>query len=197
MSRIVLASRSAARARLLADAGVVVETRPSGVDEAALKVLALVQGRDPRGVAEALAAAKALACPCTADDAVIGSDQTLELDGVLFDKPATTAEARDQLLALRGRVHSLHSAVAVVIGGQVAWATARTARLHVRVFTDAFLHRYLEREGEALTACVGAYRLEGLGAQLFDLIEGDYFTILGLPLLPLLGYLRETGRLSA
>ena len=193
MTRLVLASRSAARARLLADAGVEVEVRPADVDEAALKLRALAEGRDALGVAETLAAAKALAEPGAAGDTVIGSDQTLELDGRLFDKPATITEAREHLLTMRGREHRLHAAVAVARDGAVAWASVQTATLHVRAFTDAFLDRYLETEGEALLHCVGGYRLERLGAQLFDRIEGDYFTVLGLPLSPLLGFLRRDG----
>ena len=167
-----------------------IEVRPADVDEAALKLSALAEGCDARAVAERLAAAKALAAP---GDVVIGCDQTLELDGRLFDKPSTMAEAREHLLAMRGCEHSLHAAAAIAKRGVVAWATVQTATLHVRAFTDAFLDRYLESEGEALLHGVGAYRLEGLGAQLFDRLEGDYFTILGLPLCPILGFLRDDG----
>ena len=197
MSRLLLASRSAARARLLTDAGVVFEARAADVDEMALKAEALAGGQGPRGVAQALAAAKALAAQADRSDLVIGSDQTLEFDGALFDKPETLAVAREHLQAFRGRTHRLHAAATVVRDGEVAWSAVESATLHVRAFSDSFLDRYLAEEGEAVLPCVGAYRLEGLGAQLFERIEGDYFTVLGLPLLPLLGFLRSEGRLAA
>ncbi len=195
MARLVLASRSPARAHLLAAAGVAVEIRRAEVDEAALKRNALAAGADPRGVACALADAKA--CAVQAEGLVIGADQTLDLDGTLFDKPTDLAAARRHLLALRGRSHRLHSAVSVARGGEVVWSGVDTVTLQVRAFSDDFLQRYLDTEGDALLGCVGAYRLEGLGAQLFERLEGDYFCVLGLPLLTLLDGLRELGALAA
>jgi septum formation protein len=197
VSRLILASRSPARARLLAAAGVEVELRPADVDEGALKGERLALGETPGEIALALAERKAGAVQTAAHAHVIGADQTLELDGALLDKPATLADARDQLVKLRGRVHQLHSAVVVAQAGAPVWRTVDSVTLQVRNFSDAFLEAYLGREGEALLGCVGAYRLEGLGAQLFERVEGDYFSVLGLPLLPLLGFLRSTRQVDA
>jgi septum formation protein len=193
---LVLASRSPARAALLSSAGVTFEMDPAAVDEAALKAHSLQAGEGPARIAEQLAAAKALDVSTRRAGLVLGADQTLELDGALFDKPHDRAEASAQLKALRGRAHKLHSALALAEDGALVWAGVETARLVVRDFSDAFLERYLDAEGEALLGCVGAYRLEGLGAQLFERIEGDYFTVLGLPLLPLLAELRRRGMLE-
>jgi septum formation protein len=124
---------------------------------------------------------------------VIGADSILELDGWLYDKPETVVDARRQLTALRARPHRLHSAAVIAEGGAPVWRHVATATLHMRDFSDAFLDHYILAEGEALLSTVGCYRLEGLGAQLFDRIEGDYFAILGLPLLPVLDYLRVRG----
>ena len=196
MTSLVLASRSSARARLLAEAGVVFRIQAAEVDEEVLKRRALAEGCDPQAIAAELAQAKGLAVSRGRGELVIGADQTLDLDGRLFDKPPTLAAARAQLLALRGREHRLHAAVSVSRGDRVVWRTAESVRLRVRSFSDAFLDDYLAAEGEALLGCVGAYRLEGLGVQLFERIEGDYFTVLGLPLLPLLAFLREQGQVA-
>ena len=193
MSGLILASRSEARARLLTDAGVTVALQPADLDEAALKAQELAASLTPLQIAGALSRAKALAVAASNAALVIGADQTLELEGALFDKPASREEARAQLLQLRGRAHQLHSAVTLARGPAVLWSTVQSVRLHVRAFSDAFLDAYLDQEGEALLGCVGAYRLEGLGAQLFDQVEGDYFAVLGLPLLPLLAQLRAMG----
>ena len=197
MSTLVLASHSAARARLLTEAGVVFDVEGPQVDEGSRKAEALARGLDPRAVALDLAEAKALEVSRRRAGLVIGADQTLDLDGRLFDKPQTLQVARTQLQALSGRAHRLHSAVALAETRAVRWHEVQTVTLHMRVVSDAFLDDYLAREGEALLGCVGAYRLEGLGAQLFERIEGDYFTVLGLPLLPLLAALRDEGRLAA
>ncbi len=192
---LVLASRSPARARLLADAGVAFTIRPTEVDEAALKAAALARGATPCTIAEALALAKAQA-GAAPGNWTLGADQTLEMDGVLFDKPASLDAARDQLRALRGRSHQLHAAAALVGDDAPSWRAVQTVSLQVRDFSDAFLEDYLAAEGDVLLGCVGGYRMEGLGAQLFERMEGDYFAVLGLPLLPLLEQLRCVGLLA-
>ena len=195
---IVLASKSRSRAAVLAGAGVTFETEDSEVDEGALKARLLAEGAGPRVVAEQLGEAKALAVSARRpDDVVIGADQTLDLGGVLYDKPADLAEARSHLTAMRGRGHALHGGIVAAERGQVVWRTTETSRLWMRDFSDAFLDGYLARGGSALLASVGCYQLEGEGAQLFERIEGDYFAILGLPLLPLLGFLRRRGAIAA
>ena len=190
---LTLASASAIRAALLRNAGLAVETAPSGVDEAALKAGLMHEGATPRDLADALAAAKAVKVSMRRAGLVIGADTTLDLDGALYDKPASLDEARAHLRAFRGRTHRLHSAAVIAEGGRAVWRRVETASLSVRDFSEDFLDAYLAAEGEALLASVGCYRLEGLGAQLFSRIEGDYFTILGLPLLAILDYLRMRG----
>jgi septum formation protein len=190
VSALTLASKSPSRAAILRAAGVAFETVDSGVDEAAAKVELARARADPRQVAEHLSTLKAAAVSRQRPGLVIGADQTLELDGALHDKAASCAEARARLLALRGRDHLLHTAVVVAESGQVIWRRTETPRLVMRAFSDVFLEDYLAQAGEALLGSVGCYHLEGLGVQLFDLIEGDYFAILGLPLAPLLAFLR-------
>jgi septum formation protein len=198
MSRIILASQSAARAAVLAAAGVAFEIVGSGADEAALKTQWLAEGAAPRDIAGHLAEAKACRVSARAPDAiVIGADQTLELDGVLFDKPEDLAEARERLMSLRGRVHRLHAAVAAARAGAVVWRVSESPALTMRDFSDGFLDAYLSRGGSDLLGSVGGYRLEAEGAQLFEWIDGDYFAVLGLPLLPLLDFLRREGALAA
>ena len=194
---IVLASGSATRRTMLENAGVpfVVETAP--VDEAAVKQAMRAETDNPARVAEVLAELKAARVSARHPGAiVIGADQMLECERHWFDKPADRAEARAQLLALRDKSHRLVSSVVAVRDGQRLWHHTDAARLDMRRFSDAFLDDYLERAGAAVLSSVGAYQLEGLGAQLFRAIEGDHFTILGLPLLPLLDFLRENGVLS-
>ena len=194
MKPIVLASGSASRAALLRHAGVDFETRPSDVDEASEKAMLLASGASPRGVAERLAERKAAAVSAQAPDCVVsGADQTLDLAGALLDKAATLEEARERLEALRGRTHTLHSALAAAAGERILWRATESASLTMRAFSTPFLDAYLARNGEALLGSVGCYLLEGEGAQLFERIEGDYFAILGLPLLPLLRFLRGRG----
>lgn len=199
MSRpLVLASTSAARRALLSGAGLTFEAVAPEVDEAAVKAEVLAAGGDPRTVAEILAAAKARAVSARRPGAlVLGADQTLEFEGALFDKARSLKEARARLKAMAGQAHQLHSAAAVALDGRVLWATAPAARLTMRTFSDAFLDAYLARNPEAALRSVGSYELEGEGVQLFDTIEGDYFTILGLPLMPLLAFLREHGVVAA
>ena len=197
MTRTVLASQSAVRAALLTAAGVAFDQVGSGVDETVIKDALLEQGATPRQVAAALAEAKALAVSVLERGLVIGADQTLDVDGVLFDKADSLNEARVRLAALRGRSHQLHAGVAIAQGGEIVWRRSETATLTMRAFSDAFLDDYLARHGPAALSSVGCYQLEGAGLQLFDRIEGDYFTILGLPMLDLLAFLRERGALAA
>lgn len=188
---VVLASRSASRTALLSAAGVRFDSRSPGVDEAAAKASLQSEGATPREVADALAELKAVRTSGRAEGLVIGADQTLDLDGQLIDKAESLQEARERLIALRGRPHKLHSAVVVARDGTPIWREVKSATLWMRPFSDAFLDDYLRREGEELLGSVGCYRLEGLGVQLFERIEGDYFTILGLPMLGLLDLLRR------
>lgn len=191
---LILASRSRSRGLLLGNAGLVFEAIPADIDERALQ-------RDsgltaPGEVAALLAREKAKAVAgAHPGRIVLGADQTLAQGARLFDKPADRAAAHDQLRALAGRTHELHAAVAVVADGEVLTTQVAVARMTMRPLDDAAIARYLDAAGDAVTASVGAYQLEGLGVHLFSRIEGDHFTILGLPLLPLLQFLRERGLL--
>ncbi|MBI5938841.1 MAG: Maf family protein [Caulobacterales bacterium] len=197
MIRIILASGSKARASVLAGAGVTFDVAVAGVDEGAVKAGLLAEGAGPRAVAEALAELKAVRVSRKHPGAlVIGADQTLDLAGQLFDKAQTMTEARDRLRHLRGKTHKLHSAVVVALDGQAIWREVPAAKLTMRPFTDAFLDDFLARGGEDLLGSVGCYRLEDDGVQLFSRIDGDYFTILGLPLMGLLDLLRRYGALA-
>jgi len=193
---VILASKSAARRQVLAGAGVPHEAAVAGVDEEAVKTALLAEGASPRDVAEALAELKAVKVSRGRSELVIGADQTLEFEGRLYDKAETLDVARERLAALRGKPHQLHSAVVVAKDGAPIWREVVSATLVMRPFSDAFLEAYLAEEGEAMLGSVGCYRLEGPGAQLFSKIEGDYFAILGLPLLGLLDLLRRHGVLK-
>jgi len=197
VSAIVLASKSLARRAVLEGAGVAVEIAGSGVDEDAVKASMLAEGATPRDIADALAELKALKVARSRPEFVIGADQTLEFEGGLYDKVASLDEARERLKLLRGKPHKLHSAVVVAKDGAPVWRDLATATLAMRDFSDDFLEHYLAIEGPAALGSVGCYRLEGPGAQLFSRIEGDYFGILGLPLLGLLELLRQHGALTA
>ena len=195
--RILLASRSEARRRMLDAAGVPYEPVEAELDEEAAKAGLEAAGFDPRGVAEELAQLKALSVEAEAAVLVIGADQTLELDdGTMLSKPASRSEAYDQLRILGGRTHQLHSAAVVVEDGETRWWRSETVALTMRPLSDVFLESYLDREFEAIRWSVGGYRIEGRGVQLFERIEGSHFAVLGLPLLPLLAYLRERGVLQ-
>lgn len=190
--RLILASRSAARRTMLAGAGVPFEAEDAGVDENAIKMA--LSAHAPTDLARELAQAKALAVSQRDTEAwVLGSDQILAFDGDLISKAKNLTEARARLFAMRGRTHELHSGVALARGGVIVWSTVGTARMTMRAFSEDFLDAYLAAEGEGLLASVGAYRLEGLGAQLFERVEGDYFTVLGMPLWPVLVELRRAG----
>ncbi|AVO46812.1 Maf family protein [Phreatobacter cathodiphilus] len=194
MTRLVLASKSAARAAMLRQAGLAVDLTPADIDERALDEALAREGRDPAAIARALGEAKALAVSRAHPEAVvIGADQTLALGPRRFSKPVDLQAARANLLALRGRTHHLHSGVALARGGTILFSAVASAAMTMRPFSDAFLDAYLAGAGERLLSSVGCYQLEAEGIQLFERIEGDYFTILGMPLLPLLAALRTLG----
>ena len=192
---LVLASQSKVRRALLEAAGIPVEARPAHLDERAIEQQ--VTG-GPGDVALALAREKARTVAAMSDRAiVVGCDQTLALGGRRFSKPGDRAAAREQLLTLRGKTHELHSAVAICRNGAVTFGHVAVARLAMRAFSEDFLDSYLDASGPAVTASVGTYQLERTGIHLFEEIEGDHFTILGLPLLPLLEELRREKVLAA
>lgn len=189
---LILASASKSRATLLRSAGVSVEIIPAHADEDAVKASLKAEDATAAQCAETLAELKAIQVSQRHHNAlVIGADQMLECDGVWFDKPADMAGARNHLVNLRGKTHALPTAVAVALNGARIWHHVAIPRLTMRPFTDAFIDTYLALAGAAVLTSVGAYQLEGPGAQLFSRIDGDFFTILGLPLLELLAFLRE------
>jgi septum formation protein len=193
---LVLASQSKVRRALLEAAGIPVEARPAHLDERAIERQA--GSAAPGDVALTLAREKARTVAAMSDrPVVVGCDQTLALGERRFDKPADRTAARDQLMALRGKTHALHSAVVVCHNGAVTFGHVAVARLTMRSFSPEFLEAYLDAAGANVTASVGAYQLEGTGIHLFEKIEGDHFTILGLPLPPLLEHLRHEGVLAA
>lgn len=188
---LILASGSSARRRMLEAAGLSFTVELPSVDEEGAKASFRAAGMRPRDQADALAELKAMAVSRRRPDFVIGADQMLAVEGETLDKPKSRAEARSHLERLRGRSHELITAAVVAREGVVIWRHIDTPRLRMRAFSDAFLDDYLERAGDAVVTSVGAYQLEGLGAQLFERVEGDFFSVLGLPLLPLLAFLRE------
>ena len=191
---VILASQSAIRRKLLENAGLAVETLPARVDEDEIKLALRAAGASVEDAAIKLAEAKARRVAERIPGAlVIGCDQMLECNGVWFDKPPDRAYAAAHLRALSGKTHRLISAVVAYRNMVRVWHHVDAAKLSVRPLSDAFIATYLDQVGEAALSSVGAYQLEGLGAQLFTRIEGDYFTVLGLPLLPLLGFLRANG----
>lgn len=196
-TQIILASKSAARRAVLTGAGVPFEVSVAGVDEDAVKTAMLAEGASPRDVADALAELKAIRVSRSKPGFVIGSDQTLEFEGKLFDKAESVEAAAERLKTMRGKPHKLHSAVVVAKDGAPIWREIVSATLTMRDFSDEFLASYLELEGKEALGSVGCYRLEGPGAQLFSKIEGDYFAILGLPLMGLLDLFRRHGALPA
>ena len=197
MNRIVLASASPARRAMLVNAGIVAAVQPAPIDERAIEAPLVAMGAAPLRIAEALAEAKALSIkPETRSTIVLGADQVLESDGRCGSKPRSVEEARTQLRALSGGIHFLHSAVAAARDGEIVWKASDSARLTMRPLSEAFIDWYLTEVGTAALGSVGAYQVEGLGIQLFERIEGDHFTILGLPLLPLLGFLRLEGEIG-
>lgn len=177
---------------MIGNAGVSFDIDAAAIDEVAAKEAARVAGCDVAEAAKRLAGAKALVVSARHPDRlVIGADQMLECERRWFDKPRNLEDARENLMFLRGREHHLVSGVVVARDGQVLWSAVDVARLRMREFSDRFLEKYLEHAGAAVTESVGACKLEGLGIQFFERIEGDFFTILGMPLLPLLAFLRR------
>ena len=195
--RLILASGSAARRMLMRNAGLSFEVVPAAIDERAAEQPLLQAGAPPDDLALALSMVKAATVSEDQPDAlVVGADQVLELDGKRLIKPEDMEGARRQLLSLSGRTHLLHAGIACARGGEVVWSHVETARLTMRKLDPSFVGRHLARAGDAALNSVGAYQLESVGIQLFERIEGDYFAILGLPLLPLLAFLRGQGILE-
>lgn len=193
---LILASKSASRRVMLDAAGVAYESIPADIDERAVE--AGLGGAAPAEIAEALAVAKAAAVAALHLEAlVLGSDSLVVAGGRRFDKPRSIEEAAEHLRFFSGRVMELHSAAALVRDGGCLWSHASIARLHVRELSEEFIAHYLNLEWPEISHTVGAFRIEGPGVQLFDSIEGDQFTVLGMPLIPLLGALREEGVLLA
>ena len=190
---LILASGSAARRHMLQAAGLSFAVETPRLDEEAAKASFRAEGVKPRDQADMLAELKALSVSRHRPDFVIGADQMLAIDGAILDKPKDAAEARGHLERLRGKTHELITAAVVAREGAIIWRHIDTPRMTMRPFSDAFLTDYLIRAGEETLRSVGGYQLEGLGAQLFERVEGDYFSVLGLPLLPLLAFLREHG----
>lgn len=189
MSKLVLASRSASRRAMLDAAGVPHEAVPADLDERALE--AGLRGVSPAKTAQALAEAKAKAVSRVRPDRlVLGSDSLVEVDGRRFDKPESREHAADHLRFFSGRTMNLHSAAALVRDGEAVFRHADLARLRVRPLSERFIAHYLDTEWPEVSHCVGVFRIEALGPQLFESIEGDHFTVLGMPLLPVLGALR-------
>lgn len=194
MKPVILASTSAIRRTILTSAGVGFDPVPPGVDEDAVKQA--MRGASAAALSLELAKKKALAVSGVRPGLVIGADQVLAFEGAIWDKARDMAEAEARLRELRGRTHELVGGVALAEGDRVLWTHSETSRLTVRVFSDEFLKRYLREAGEVVLSSVGCYQLEGLGAQLFERIDGDYFAVLGMPLLPLLQALRAHGGLE-
>lgn len=198
MPPLILASASPIRAALLRNAGVEVACHPARIDEETIRQALAAEGASPRDQADTLAEMKAAKlAPRFPGAVVIGCDQVLDLGGQVFAKPETPDAARAQLLALRGRTHKLLSAAVVYQDGGPVWRHVGEARLTMREFTESYLQDYLARNAASVLDSVGAYQLEAEGVRLFSRIEGDYFTILGLPLVALLGYLGQRGMIPA
>ncbi|MEO0412918.1 MAG: Maf family nucleotide pyrophosphatase [Pseudomonadota bacterium] len=191
MSHLILASQSPARRAVLEGAGIPFDVRPARLDEEELKRSLAAQNVKARDMADALAEAKAIKVSARAGEAlVLGGDQILVCNDILFDKPADMDHAAAHLAALSGKEHQLQTALVLAQNGESIWRHVSAAKLKMRPLSPAAISTYLEAAGEGVLTSVGAYKLEGLGAQLFERIDGDYFTILGLPLLPLLQQLR-------
>lgn len=196
-NQLVLASGSRSRRDMLKAAGLSFIVKPADVDEAAIRDAFVADSggnADPADIAQVLAIAKAETVSRQMPKAlVIAADQVMAMNGAIFDKPKDMDDARRRLLDMRGKTHQLHAGVAIAVAGTITWSASDTAHMSVRKFTSEFVSSYLAVAGSEVLSSVGAYQLEGLGVQLFDEVRGDFFTILGLPLLPLLGELRARG----
>lgn len=194
---IVLASSSFIRKQILTGAGIEFAVRVGDVDEDVLKQSAAAQSKSPEQLATFLALAKAECILAKPGEFIIGADQILEMNGELFDKPKTMQEARERLLSMREKEHRLVGAVVVVEKDREPWVHVSTTRLFMRRFSEEFIDAYLKHEGEDVLKSVGAYMFEARGSQLFEWVKGDFYSILGLPLLPLLGHLRARGAVAS
>jgi septum formation protein len=197
MTNIILASGSASRRALLAGAGVAAQSIKPNVDEDTAKIAMRGDGMSVRDQAMQLAEMKAVKVSRSEPGFVIGGDQMLNLEGEAFDKPADLEAAADHLRKLSGKSHTLETAIVIAENGEPVWRHLARPKLTVRTLSEGFIETYIETCGPALLSTVGAYQLEGMGAQIFSKIEGDYFSILGLPLLPLLDYFRVRGLLTS
>lgn len=191
MTSLVLASTSQIRRQIMTGAGLDFTVKTTAVDESEIKQAMLEDGASPEEIAKALAQAKSVGVSKTEAGMVIGADQIMVMDGQIFDKPKTLDEARRRLKFMAGKTHYLIGAVIISQGGEPIWHHMAKTKLTMRAFSDDFLDHYVNMEGQALLKSVGAYRFEGPGAQLFSHVEGDFFSILGLSLLPILNFLRE------
>ncbi|MDG1530580.1 MAG: Maf family protein [Paracoccaceae bacterium] len=196
-NRLILASGSEIRAEMLHRAGVEFEVMSPMVDEASIKESLMAEGAKPHDIADALAEYKSRKVSMKKPDAfVIGADQILACDGVVYDKAENQDALIQQLKTLRGQVHRLYTAAVIYQGGEPQWRFVKQAKLTMRNFSDQYLLQYVERNWPEISYCVGGYQLENEGARLFHRVEGDYFTVLGLPLIEVLGYLTERGILE-
>jgi septum formation protein len=194
---LILASTSAIRRQLLTQAGIRFEAIGAGVDEEAVKLAMRAEGASPRQQADKLAELKACKVSQKHKGFVLGCDQILALDHQSFDKADTLEEAHARLSLLRGKTHTLECAAVIAKDGQPIWRLVKSSKLSMRSFSDAFLKGYLKQHGEQALSSVGCYQFEGAGAQLFSHVDGDYFSILGLPLLEIMDFLRQHGELEA
>lgn len=197
MTRLILASQSAARSQLLSQTGLTFDKIPAHLDEDGIKDDCLARGHSPKSVALRLAEAKAMHVATRHHGLVIGADQVLQLEKDLISKSRDLKEARALLKRMSGKTHYLHSAMALAENGYLVWSHVETAEMSVRPLSDHFIDTYLEQTGETILSSVGCYQLEGAGIHLFDAIRGDYFTVLGLPLLPLLAKFRQLDVVTA
>ncbi len=194
--KIILASGSKIRAEILTNAGLTFDIINRPIDEASIKEALLAEKVPMRDIADALAETKSVRVSAQNAGLVIGADQIMVMDNQLFDKPKSIKEARERLLTMRGKTHELLGAVVISEKGQTVWRHSSKTRLFVRDFSEEFLDSYLEQEGDFVLKSVGGYRFEGLGANLFTKVEGDFFSILGLSLLPVLDFLRLRGAIQ-